>query len=66
MRLLIDLNAAVRGNDLFAMDSLDGAFTVPEGLQWRRCGERNPIRPDPSPKNGPCDGPNQAALSVRP
>jgi hypothetical protein len=59
VRLFVDMTASVRGNDLFALDALDGAFTVPEGLQWRRCGERDPIRPDPSPRNGECAGPNQ-------
>jgi hypothetical protein len=60
VRLVVDLTATVRGGlDLFALDTLDGAFTVPEGLLWRRCGETDPIRPPPSEKNQPCDGPNK-------
>ena len=60
VRLLIDVTASVQGGtDLFALDALDGAFTVPEGLEWRRCGELEPIRPSPSPKGGSCDGVNK-------
>jgi hypothetical protein len=60
VRLLIDLTATVQGgNDLFALDALDGAFAVPDGLEWRRCGEIEPIRPPPSGKGGPCDGVNK-------
>jgi hypothetical protein len=59
VHLLIDLTGSVRGRDVFFLDTLDGAFTVPEGLEWRRCGERDPIRPTPSAKNGVCEGVNK-------
>jgi hypothetical protein len=59
VHLLVDLKGSASANDVFALDTLDGAFTVPEGLEWRRCGERDPIRPPPSPKDGLCEGVNK-------
>jgi hypothetical protein len=59
VRLLIDLTGNVPPNDLLAIDSFDGTFTIANGLEWRRCGETQPIRPPPGEAGEDCDGVNK-------
>jgi hypothetical protein len=60
VRLNVEVTAWVMGAErLFALDSIDGAFTYLEGLEWRRCGESAPLRPPPGEIGATCGGLNE-------
>jgi hypothetical protein len=56
VRLRVRLGATVDGHGSFALESFAGNFHRLEGVQWRRCGDSDPI-PEPAGDEGaPCGG----------
>jgi hypothetical protein len=56
VRLTVHLAATVEQMDFFQLQAYHGFFSPREGVQWRRCGDSEPIPPPTSGEGDDCGG----------